>query len=59
MRPVSGRSVGRHGADDNKSDHSKHNVLGSSLDDLDNEKKFNADVQHDINAEREVTKKRK
>ena len=51
VRPVSGRSAGRH-PDDNKSDHSKHNVLGSSLDDFDNEKKFNADVQHDITSDR-------
>jgi len=58
VRPVSGRSAARH-ADDNKSDHSKHNVLGSSLDDLDNEKKFNADVQHDITTERMETKKKK
>jgi hypothetical protein len=26
--------------------------LGSSLDDFDNEKKFNADVQHDITSDR-------
>lgn len=51
VRPVSGRSAGRHG-DDNKSDHSKHNVIGSSLDDYDNEKKFNADIQHDLTTER-------
>lgn len=57
VRPVSSVSAGRHLGDDRSEHNSRHNMLGSSLADNDeDERKFNTDVQHDLNMTRKERK---
>ena len=57
VRPVSSYSTGKHLGDDKSEHNSRHNMLGSSIgDEHDDERKFNADVQHDLNLQRKERK---